>query len=139
MTHLSVRHHTRVIQQTCWMNSLATRLRTVREEKNLSQGDLARKAGVSKSTVSSIEQGRSKGTTLIVPIAKALGVREEWLVSGKGRREAPMSDRLTPDQEYYVVAKSPEELAEQLLAKGDEHVLQLLSLVMRMKNGSARK
>lgn len=118
------------------MNDLATRLKSVREEKRLSQKALAKRAGVSPSAIGSLETRRNRTTTLIVPIAKALGVREEWLVSGKGQRDVPMVDRLSPEQDYYVVAKTPEELVEQLLAKGDDHVLQLFSLVMKYKGQS---
>lgn len=115
------------------MISLADRVRAAREERQMSQSDLAKRAGVAASTISSIEQGRSKGTTLIVPIAKALGVREEWLVSGKGRKEA--GPEPVAGEQYYLVAKSPEEAAEQLLAKGDDAVLQLLAAVMKLKGG----
>lgn len=116
------------------MNSLASRLRDARTQRGLSQRDLARKAGVGTTTISSIEQGRSRGTTLIVPIAKALGVREEWLVSGKGQKESSGNNGATSGQDYYVAARSLEELAEQLVAKGNDHVARLIELVMQIKD-----
>jgi len=115
------------------MNTLSSRLREVRLQRKLSQAELAKKAGVASTTISSIEQGRNRGTTLIVPIAKALGVREEWLVSGKGKKEAGVEP--VAGEQYYLVAKSPQEAAEQLLAKGDDAVLQLLAVVMKLKEG----
>jgi len=115
------------------MHTLASRIQARRTELGLTQQALARRAGVAKTTIASLEQERAKTTTFLVPIAKALGVREEWLVSGKGKKEAGMEP--AAGEQYYLVAKSPEEAAEQLLAKGDDAVLQLLAAVMKLKEG----
>ena len=62
---------------------LATRLRVARAEHGLSQGDLARLAGVSRQTISSIETGQyCPSTILALRISHVLGVRIEdlfWL------------------------------------------------------------
>jgi putative transcriptional regulator len=59
---------------------LATRLRVARAERRLSQGDLARMAGVSRQTVSSIETGQyCPSTILALRISNVLGVRIEEL------------------------------------------------------------
>lgn len=115
------------------MHTLSSRLKSRREELGLTQQALARRAGVAKTTISSLEQERAKSTTRLVQIAKALGVREEWLVSGKGKKEAGVEP--VAGEQYYLVAKSPQEAAEQLLAKGDDAVLQLLAVVMKLKEG----
>lgn len=50
----------------------------------MTQIDLARKAGVSQTTISDIERGRNHGSTEITAIAAALGVNALWLADGKG-------------------------------------------------------
>jgi putative transcriptional regulator len=62
---------------------LATRLRVARAEHRLSQGDLARLAGVSRQTISSIETGQyCPSTILALRISRILSVQVEdlfWL------------------------------------------------------------
>jgi transcriptional regulator with XRE-family HTH domain len=52
------------------------RIKEIRESKNMSQEELARKSGVSRVTISGIENGttRATTTTTLVKLAKALGV-----------------------------------------------------------------
>lgn len=54
----------------------------------LNQVDLARLVGVRQSAISNIEVGKRNGLQSLQPIAKALGVRYEWLRTG----EEPMLD-----------------------------------------------
>ena len=68
------------------MNNLGTRLKAVRKEAKLSQEDLAKKVGVSQTTVSDIERGRNEKSADIVSFAKALGVEALWLANGKGSK-----------------------------------------------------
>lgn len=62
---------------------LATRLRVARAEHDLSQDQLARLAGVSRQTISSIETGQyCPSTTLALRLARIVGARFEdlfWL------------------------------------------------------------
>jgi putative transcriptional regulator len=62
---------------------LVTRLRVARAERNLSQEQLARAAGVSRQTISSIETGQyCPSTVLALHLARILGERVEdlfWL------------------------------------------------------------
>lgn len=64
------------------------RLRTARLRANLSQEDLAKVVGIAQSTIAAAEN-TGQGTTKIVPIAKALGVRAEWLADGTGEMVDP--------------------------------------------------
>jgi len=77
------------------------RLRQARIDAGLNQSQLARKAGVTPSAISQIESGASKrpSSDNLLPLAKALGVTPEWLISGKGPKYA-----LTPIQERIAFA-----------------------------------
>jgi transcriptional regulator with XRE-family HTH domain len=55
------------------------RVKLRRKELKLSQEKLAKLAGVSQTTIAQIERGRNEASTRILEIARALGVRAEWL------------------------------------------------------------
>lgn len=64
---------------------LRTRLRVARAERDLSQEALARAAGVSRQTISSIETGQyCPSTVLALHLARILGERVEDLFSLEG-------------------------------------------------------
>lgn len=94
-----------MIYYDCTMRTLAERLRECREEARLSQTELARRAGVSQSTVANIESGRNQGSKHIVPIAEALGVRVEWLNSGKAPKGRDAKIEATPEDRYRIPAE----------------------------------
>jgi len=59
---------------------LLNRLRVARAERDLSQGELARAAGVSRQTIGSIETGQYCPSTLLAfRLARVLGVRVDEL------------------------------------------------------------
>ena len=59
---------------------LLNRLRVARAERDLSQSELARSAGVSRQTISSIETGQYCPSTLLAfRLARVLGVRVDEL------------------------------------------------------------
>lgn len=67
------------------MKSLGTRAKARREELNMSQADVARRACISQSTVAQIETGRNRGSKYIVQLAAALGTSILWLAEGRER------------------------------------------------------
>jgi transcriptional regulator with XRE-family HTH domain len=73
------------------LRGFGQRMRQMREEADLSMGDLAEEIGASKSTLSLAERGlRFPNLPETVRIAEALGVRVAWLVMG----EVPMRGRV---------------------------------------------
>ncbi|MEQ8404101.1 MAG: helix-turn-helix transcriptional regulator [Oceanicaulis sp.] len=61
---------------------LTNRMRVLRAEKNLSQGELAEAIGVSRKTISTIETGRFVPSTVIsLRIARYFGVAVEDVFS----------------------------------------------------------
>lgn len=66
------------------METLAQRLIAAREAKEWSQPELAKKAGVSQSTIGNLEAGLRKRPRELLAIAHALGVEPRWLETGIG-------------------------------------------------------
>lgn len=85
------------------MTNLADRLKIARKHARLSQGDLAIKAGIKQPVISQLENGRNAGSTHVVSIAKACGVRAEWLANGAGS----MLDETTGFDANVVPASAP--------------------------------
>ncbi len=69
--------------------SLGERMKEARGAKGLSQHALARAAKVSQAHISNVENGKrdTLGSDLVAPVAEALGVSLEWLLTGEGPRE----------------------------------------------------
>ena len=60
---------------------LGLNLKSIRTKKAISQGDIARKLGVSRGFISTIENGKTNPTLLTISkIAKALGVSSDELL-----------------------------------------------------------
>ncbi|WP_336295262.1 helix-turn-helix domain-containing protein [Cronobacter dublinensis] len=68
--------------------TLSQRLEIAMEAGGFSQASLAEAAGVSQPTVWKIVSGRTQSSAKIVDLAKALGVRPEWLAHGVGDMRA---------------------------------------------------
>jgi transcriptional regulator with XRE-family HTH domain len=69
------------------METMGDRIRTLREARRLTQEQLGKLVGVSKSAVSQWEDGSTKNIKLVAFLAllEALGTDYEWLVYGAGR------------------------------------------------------
>jgi transcriptional regulator with XRE-family HTH domain len=65
--------------------TLGERLRRYRERLELSQNQLAKRAGVPQSTISDIEAGKATGVTLetVMKLARALGRTVDELAAGE--------------------------------------------------------
>lgn len=69
------------------MDNLGDRIKFARQnhpDGKMTQGVLAKSAGISQTTIADIERGRNSGSTKIVDIARVLKVSVSWLNSGKG-------------------------------------------------------
>jgi phage repressor protein C with HTH and peptisase S24 domain len=73
------------------MKNLAERLAFARERKGLTQGALAKLAGVSQGTIGNLEAGLRNTARSILEIAAALEVDPTWLANGKGEMSAEAS------------------------------------------------
>lgn len=68
--------------------SFAERLTFLREERQLTQAQLATKSGLSQATIGNLETGRNKGTKKILELANALQITPEWLIHGGNLAQA---------------------------------------------------
>lgn len=84
----SQRHSVTEFRSNMNMNNIGTRIRSEREAQRVSRAELARFAGIAATTLSDLELGLSKSTTALHKIAARLGVRPEWIETGKGPKEA---------------------------------------------------
>ncbi|MDX8402516.1 MAG: helix-turn-helix transcriptional regulator, partial [Mariprofundaceae bacterium] len=91
------------------------RLKKERNERGLTQSALAKKAGVTKATISALELGYSKQASaeVLLKLSRALGVNPEWLVTGKGPR------RIEPSADGQALPEDARELALKYLALSD--------------------
>lgn len=78
------------------METIGTRIRAEREAQGVSRAELARSAGIAPTTLSDLELGLSKSTTALHKIARRLGLRPEWLETGRGAKE-PTNDPTESD------------------------------------------
>lgn len=65
------------------METIGTRIRAEREAQGVSRNDLAKSAGIAPTTLSNLELGLSKSSTALHKIAARLGVRTDWLETGR--------------------------------------------------------
>jgi DNA-binding XRE family transcriptional regulator len=85
-----------------WMRRLASQLRRLRRFLGLSQGELARRAGVSQGAVSRLETGRARMTPLVVVLKIGVVLRQSMAVfdrdvpSDELRAALDGLDRLVP-------------------------------------------
>jgi transcriptional regulator with XRE-family HTH domain len=105
--------------------SVGVRLRHARKLRGLTQEALAKKAGVSQSSVSELESGLSKSPwgTNLVSLSQSLEVNPEWLASGKGPMDGA-APPLPPEAEKFArrwlrlvpeSRRTVEDLVEQLI------------------------
>jgi SOS-response transcriptional repressor LexA len=76
------------------MNPISKRLASEIAEQGLSQSEVAARAStkrrqVTQQTVQHLVSGRNQSSRDLPQIAKALGVRVEWLLEGSGPKKAP--------------------------------------------------
>lgn len=62
----------------------------------MSQAQLAKAVGAGQSTIASIENGRNKGSSLFLDLARALNVNVEWLMDGSGPKRGTRDAQASP-------------------------------------------
>ncbi|MDE9545157.1 helix-turn-helix domain-containing protein [Xenorhabdus bovienii] len=93
--------------------TLADRLKEAMADKGLTQSALAEKAGMAQSMIWKLLSGKATKTGKLVDLAKALGVRPEWLSDGSGSQyQTGEADFAVMHDNRYVPIKIYEEEQE---------------------------
>lgn len=131
------------------MKDLADRLIEARTEKGLTQGELAKEAGVSQSTIGNLESGLRSTARKLAVIAHVLGVNALWLETGNGPKRGidPLSAqiaKLAPSQRNAVMAvvnsfvgapaAADVALQDEDFVRVDEYKRRILGLIDRMNS-----
>lgn len=70
------------------------RIRQIRTDNKLSMEEFSRRIGVTRSSISKIESGENNPSEqTIILICREFGINEEWLRTGKGRKEVLQEER----------------------------------------------
>lgn len=99
--------HTVTVSRLDWrMDTIGERVRYAREhaDPKISRAELAKSVGIAYSTLSDLELGESKSTTVLHRIAARLGVRIQWLETGKGERMASTQSAETAKDPWDAIA-----------------------------------
>lgn len=93
------------------MNTVAERLAYALAIRNISQSELARKAGVTRGTISNVMNGVAKGfnAEVSLKVARALNVDPYWLVLGEGKATDDTIQTGIPEEAGDVIRRLPEE------------------------------
>lgn len=67
-----------------WGMTIGERIREARKARGLNRRELAERIGMPYPTLAGLENGDQAGSTKLHAIAAALGVRVDWLESGRG-------------------------------------------------------
>ena len=80
----------------------ADRLKSARKAAGLTQHALAEKVGIRSASIAQMETGLTKfpSSKNLLPLARALDVDPEWLISGKGQPKPPSNEVREPAAEY---------------------------------------
>ena len=70
------------------METISQRLKQKRTELNLTQAQLAEKAGMKQQSIQQIEAGETKRPRFLLELASALGCEPSWLLYGKTKKAA---------------------------------------------------
>jgi transcriptional regulator with XRE-family HTH domain len=97
---------------------IGERLKIARESAKISQSALARATKITPSAISQLELGMTKkpSASNLLPLAKALNVDPNWLITGKGDMRPPMQVK-EPAAAYHIPwPDAPEQINMALVA-----------------------
>ncbi|KVL39811.1 MULTISPECIES: helix-turn-helix transcriptional regulator [Burkholderia] len=119
------------------MYTLADRLKWARQEADLSQEELGKKAGVSQSTIGNLEAGTRNSARRLPQIAAVLGVNALWLAEGRGEPAANSKARTTYDDAITSASESARAVIDAII-KADQagEPETTFKLILRMLHAS---
>lgn len=104
------------------------RLRHAREQiAHLTQKELETASGVSQKTISKLELGNQEGSTYVVQLALACGVRPEWLAIGEEPPVAPTPHEIS--NAYATGSAARRELIMRIAVLPDDGIDKLYPII----------
>lgn len=88
------------------LKAFGQRLRSRRNELNISQEELGEKVGTSKSVISGYENGQNDPRqSMVVKLSKALGVSINWLITGNDtiKVDFDRNNKLSPELRELII------------------------------------
>jgi len=113
------------------MKTLAERLSWARNQKQMSQSELAKLAGVSQSTIGNLEAGIRSSARKITSIAMILDVDAAWLAEGVGVPARKSGDAV-PDSEEHLPR---EHIAVRTYQTGDTDFVEIRKVRIKLSAG----
>lgn len=102
-------------------NLLGNRIKLLREEKNISQLELAKILNIGNTTLSQYESGkRIPSDEIKLRLAKHFGVSLDWLMGLKEERDIKTATKNKPDKVYHHLDTSG--LVEEDIRKIEEYI-----------------
>ena len=124
------------------VNEIGKRVRARRNAMNLTQAQLAARAGITQGAVGNFETGARQNPRALLALARALAVSPQWLESGRGSPDDPSPPPAPSAAEDHPVAYAVEVLAHALDAMetpGRDQVEQLLQTLARAPDSAKAK
>lgn len=124
-------------------NTLGERIRAERQARGMTLTELGRRAGVSPGMLSDLEQNRSKGSTRLHEIAKALQVNPHWLAAGSGHKSAHGISEAAPSTYHgYIMSEEAAMLAgewDKLEGPLKEQIREMIEVLVAKQVKKGRK
>lgn len=123
---------------------LGKRLRTIRLENELNQGEISKLFGISKGSVSEYENGKNEPSpSFLVKFAKKFNVDIRWLLQFSAQpayRQAHPDTLRVGEEKAPRYSKKSEELLEEVVAylKHDRELLETVWHLVRAREGLRR-
>jgi len=96
------------------LKAIGSRIRSVREELNLTQEEFANEVGVNKKTISFVENGHRKPSQEVLStMSHKYKTNLEWVSTGKGNKNSDNTvNERSPDNMYAKIVSLEMELVE---------------------------
>lgn len=113
------------------MDSVGKRIRRLREDRKLSQEQLAKRIGIKQGSLTQIETGVTKAPAAetLIALARVFEVDPAWLMTGKGTQQ-PVATLTDPESELLLLFRA-------LTSEGRAYILARVASLHREEHRNA--
>lgn len=124
-------------------NSYGSRLKQARKAAGLTQRQLGKLVGQAATTIANLEQGGTRSSTRTAALARALGVRPEWLEEGVGSMlfdlKAPRMQVAAPAIESFTFTSEDLQLAQQIHSMAPAQRQAVLAMILAFSSNGQQQ